>query len=56
MIFATASMAAIAIGGMTLFASSTSETQFITGDNTRSLKEEDSLRTVQKSIKKYQGE
>ena len=39
MTIATASMAAIAIGGMTLFAPSTPETQFITGDNIRSLKE-----------------
>merc|ERR1719288_175900 len=42
--FAIASMAAMAIGGMALFASSTPGTQFITGDNSRSLKEEDSLR------------
>jgi len=54
--FAIASMAAMAIGGMALFASSTPGTQFITGDNSRSLKEEDSLRTLQKSIKKYQEE
>ena len=54
--FAIASMAAMAIGGMALFASSTPGTQFITGDNSRSLKQEDSLRTLQKSIKKYQEE
>jgi len=53
--FAIASMAAMAIGGMALFASSSPGTQFITG-NSRSMKEDDSLRTLQKSIKKYQEE
>jgi len=54
--FAIASMAAMAIGGMALFASSSPGTQFITGDSSRSLKEEGSLRTLQKSIEKYQEE
>jgi len=54
--FAIASMAAMAIGGMALFASARPGTQFITGDSSRSLKEEGSLRTLQKSIEKYQEE
>lgn len=54
--FAIASMAAMAIGGMALFASSSPGTQFITGNDARSLPEEGSLRTLQKSIEKYEEE
>jgi len=52
---ALASMAALAIGGAALFASSSPGTQFIT-NNGRSLKEHEtssSLRTLQKSMEKY---
>jgi hypothetical protein len=52
---ALASMAALAIGGAALFASSSPGTQFIT-NNGRSLKEQEypsSLRTLQKSMEKY---
>jgi len=48
-------MAALAIGGAALFASSSPGTQFIT-NNGRSLKEHEnssSLRTLQKSMEKY---
>jgi len=52
---AIAGMAALTIGGMALFASSSPAKQFITSDNKRSLQssEDSAFKSLQKSIEKY---
>ena len=52
---AIAGMAALTIGGMALFASSSPVKQFITSDNKRSLQssEDSAFKSLQKSIEKY---